>query len=111
MNLQELNIMVQRELDICKMNHKDPASITVGIAIETVSSVGTPSTTIKRLQQGFDWDSGKLLIYPEKDLILANHDHLTQMRKEAEEIGYTAQNVRDLKRQIKRLENLYESDD
>lgn len=103
MNLQELNVLIQRELELCKMNRKDPASLTVGIVIETVSAVGTPSTTIKGLQQGFDWDSGKLLIYPEKDLMLANHDHLAQLRKEAEDIGYTAQNVRNLKRQIKKM--------
>lgn len=104
MNLQELNDLIQRELEICKMNHTDPASLIVGIEIQSVKAIGgTPITTINRIQQGFDWDSNKLLLHPEKDLMLANHDHLAQMRKEAEEIGYTAQNVRDLKRQIKKM--------
>jgi hypothetical protein len=43
------------------------------------------------------------MIYPEKDLSLADHDHLGKMRKEAQDMGWTAYEVTNLKREIKSL--------
>jgi hypothetical protein len=43
------------------------------------------------------------MLYPEKDLSLTDHDYLAIMRKEAEDMGWTAYEVGNLKRENKKL--------
>ena len=79
----------------------------VCIPIQTVNAFGgTPCVDIKSAHKGFDWDDTKFMLYPEKDVSLTDHDHLAKMRKEAEDMGWTAFEVGNLKRENKQLKKL-----
>ena len=104
MNLQELYNIVEQQVILCEQRHQDPATIKVCIPIQTVTAVGgTPCIDVKQANKGFDWDDNKFMLYPEKDLSLTDHDYLAIMRKEAEDMGWTAYEVRNLKRENKKL--------
>lgn len=91
--------------DIC--SRRDPErleGIRVCVPIETVGAVGgTPTTNIKSVQLGFDWDNNKLMLYTEKKLMLEDPDTLGRLRKECQEMGWTAYENGNLKRENKRL--------
>ena len=104
MNLQELYNIVEQQVILCERRHQDPVTIKVCIPIQTVNAVGgTPCVDVKQAIKGFDWDDNKFMLYPEKDLSFTDHDHLAIMRKEAEDMGWTAYEVRNLKRENKKL--------
>lgn len=104
MNLQEIYDAVEHAMMQCQQRNQDPSEIRVCIPIQTVNAVGgTPCADIKSVYKGFDWDNNKLMLYPEKDLSLTNNVSLTNMRKEAKEMGWTAYEVGSLKREIKSL--------
>jgi len=104
MNLQELYEIVLHQMRLCEKSHRSPTDVKVCIPIQTVNACGgTPCIDIKSAHKGFDWDDTKFMLYPEKDLSLTDHDHMANMRKEAEDIGWTANEVRSLKAEIKKL--------
>ena len=78
--------------------------IRVCIPIKTVSAIGgTPVVDIKSMQSGFDWDNGKLMIYPIEDLSITDHDYLAKMRKEADDLGWSVYEFNNIKRENKKL--------
>ena len=82
-------------------------AVNVVIPIETVGRVGgTSSIPIKTMIKGFDWDNNKLLLYPETDLMLADTDTLSKLREECEQMGWTAFEIGNLKRENKRLRKM-----
>lgn len=84
--------------------HIPPENITVGIVVKNVGTVGgTPTTNIKSIHAGFDWDNGRLLIYPEKDLRVIESDEMLALRKSHEKYGWTQYENRNLKSDIKKL--------
>ena len=94
---------------LCEKRHQNPAEIKVCIPIKTVNAIGgTPCIDVKQVNIGFDWDDHKFMLYSEKDLSLTDHDYLAIMRKEAEDIGWTGYEVKNLKHEIKKLKNLLE---
>jgi len=100
MNLVELYNIVEREMIRCP----HPEDIRVCIPIQTLNAIGgTPCVDIKSIHPGHDWNSCKLMLYPEKDLSLTDNAALAKMRKEAQEMGWTAYEVTNLKREIKSL--------
>lgn len=104
MNLMELYNILNSSISHCERRHLDFAEIQICIKIDTVNAVGgTAKVNIKSAFRGSDWDSGKLLLIPEKDLTLTDHDYLSKMRKEVEDMGWTAYEVRNLKRENKKL--------
>lgn len=104
MNLIELYDVLNKSISYCKRRHQDPAEIQVCIKIDAVNEVGgTPNVNIKSAFQGVDWDSGRILLVPEEDLTLTDHDYLTKLRKEAQDMKWTAYEVGNLKRENKKL--------
>jgi hypothetical protein len=55
---------------------------------------------------GFDWDNNKLMLYPTEDLSRSDHDYLANIRKQAEELGWSVYEMGNLKREIKHLNKL-----
>ena len=110
MNLQELYEIVLHQMRLCEKSHRSPTDVKVCIPIQTVNACGgTPCIDIKSAHKGFDWDDTKFMLYPETDLSLTDHDHLAKMRKEAEDMGLTAFEVGNLKREVKHLKKLLEN--
>ena len=104
MNLKQLYDIVKRSIVHCEKRHQDPAEIDVCIKIESVGAVGgMAKVDIKSVIQGCDWDSDKLIIYPEEDLSLTDHDYLTKIRKEVQNLGWDVYEFNNLKRENKKL--------
>ena len=51
---------------------------------------GTPHTNIQSINLGFDWDRGKLIIYPEQTLSEIDRDEIKTLKDK-----YTEQSVED----------------
>ena len=104
MNLSELRDVIDRVIE----NHNQ-----YGGGREVVASIvvcvpgmigGTPTVNVKSIQAGFDWDNGKLLIYPEKDLRTIEADEILALRKYVEKEGWVEYEMRGLKAEVKRLQ-------
>lgn len=105
MNLKELkelvDCMYENQL---RHNYPTPEGVNVGIVVKTVGSIGgTSCVNIKNIQSGFDWDNGKLMIFPEEDLRTIKADELLALRKANEKEGWAQYENANLKREIKKL--------
>lgn len=104
MNIKELrNQVVRLYENQCGFAHEPPEDIIVGIVIKPGGVGGTSVVGIKSIQAGFDWDNGKLMIYPEKDLRVIESDELLAMRKAIEKEEWAQYENRGLKSDIKKL--------
>lgn len=84
-------------------NHWD-GELTVVIPVKVAGSVAAqPYVNLKSISAGFDWDQGKLFLYPEVDLRECNRDELTAIQKRLDEIGWDMYENRNLKAENKRL--------
>lgn len=55
--------------------------LDVRIVIQSQGSVGsTPSVAVREVVAGFDWDNGKLLIYPEQPLTQLTPEDVSAIR-------------------------------
>ena len=54
-------------------NQSNLKNISVEIALSEVSIGPTASVPIESLFLGFDWNAGKLLLYPKEDLVRASY--------------------------------------
>lgn len=109
MNLKDLFDIVERAMIHCDRRHQDPTEINVCIPIQTLPAIGgTPCVDIKSVHNGFDWDMGKLMLYPEKELSLTDRISLDQLREEHKKLGWTAYEVGNLKREIIKLKKQIE---
>lgn len=105
MNLKELKEQVDwlYENQLRSYQHA-PEDITVSIVVKTVGTVGgTPGVGVKSMQSGFDWDNGKLMIFPEKDLRSIEADELERLRKASDKEGWAQYENVNLKRENKKL--------
>lgn len=105
MNLKELKEQIdwlyENQL---QHNYPAPEDITVSIVVKTVGTVGgTPGVGVKSMQSGFDWDNGKLMICPEKDLRSIEADELERLRKASDKEGWAQYENVNLKRENKKL--------
>lgn len=74
------------------------------IPIQRAGTIGGQNyVKITSVQVGFDWDSGKIFINPEKKLRIIEDDELRELREEVEKIGWTEYENRNLKREITKL--------
>jgi hypothetical protein len=103
MNLKELKELVDWKIE--NLGHWENAQdIRVGIVVKVVGSIGgTPMVDIKSIQSGFDWDNGKFMIFPEKDLRTIEADELLALRKANEKEGWATYENANLKRENKKL--------
>lgn len=105
MNLEELKRSVDFLFDNSnRYGYNDAETKTVGIEIKVIGSVGgTPICGVRSIQAGFDWDSGKIIIVPERNLRLVDVDELEILRKKYEELSWKKYEIDGLKREIKKL--------
>jgi len=73
------------------------------------STVGAmPTIKVRSVHMGFDWDAGKLIIYPEEELTPSDRDFAKQMREMQERAAKADFENRNLKAEIRRLNKLLE---
>lgn len=78
--------------------------LEVCVVVKSAGSIGgTPVVNVKSISPGFDWDSGKMMIYLEEDVMRVNQKTIEDVRKEAEKIGWDMYENRNLKAEVKRL--------
>ena len=77
------------------------------IVVQSQGSVGgTPTVAVSRVQVGFDWDNGKLLIYPEQALTTLTPDDVAAIRESVSKGGswHAYQQYKKQAERIKALE-------
>jgi hypothetical protein len=87
-------------------NKDNEMVIEISLPYSTVGSI--PSVGIKSIINGFDWDAGKTIIIPEKDLTYPNDEFVQGMKKLQDECGWLKYENGGLKREIKKLKKLLE---
>jgi hypothetical protein len=102
MKLSELHRLVNAHHREERMVREDPeVAIEIKLPYSTVGA--RPTAKIKHIGMGFDWDAGKFIITPEENLTPADRDFAEQMRKMQDDLGWTKNENRALKAEIKRL--------
>jgi len=100
MKLSELHRLVNVYQE--RMMREDPeVVIQVKLPYSTVG--GQPTVPVKFISMGFDWDAGKFIITPEENLTPADRDFAEQMKKMQDDLGWTKNENRSLKAEIKKL--------
>lgn len=104
MNLHELKNRVDGIVVTKLRGHTPLSEFRLCIPIQTTNTVGgTPCVDIKDISAGIDWDQGKIIVWPEKDLRIVDADELKILRKSAEDLGWSVYEFNNLKTENKRL--------
>lgn len=99
MKLRELKLI----LDVYAENTRF-LDAEIMVSVKQPNSIGpSPAVRVNHAQMGFDWDSGKLLIACEQDLMVADNDLINRVRKAEEKYGWADYEMRGLEAQVKRL--------
>lgn len=56
--------------DLFNIRIRDAEDLVIAVKKPYPTIGGTPYTEVKAVFEGFDWDKGKIFIYPENDLYL-----------------------------------------
>ena len=65
---------------ILSNNHSHRRDMDVTIVVHSPGSIGsTPSVEVKSIHAGFDWDSGKVLIFPSQPLTTLTPEQITDI--------------------------------
>ncbi|EFN5588414.1 MULTISPECIES: hypothetical protein [Enterobacteriaceae] len=65
---------------ILSNNHSDRRDMDVTIVVHSPGSIGsTPSVEVQSIHAGFDWDSGKVLIFPAQPLTTLTPEQITDI--------------------------------
>ena len=103
MTLSELRDVIDRVIENYN-RYGGGREVVASIVMRVPGAIGgTPTVNVKSIQAGFDWDNGKLLIYPEKDLRTIEADEILALRKANEKEGWAEYENRGLKAQVKKL--------
>lgn len=79
-------------------------NLKVCIKVERAGVVGSsPTVEVKNVSAGFDWDNGKLIIYPESLLREVDRDELDMINKKMKEAGWNYYEFSNLKRENVKL--------
>ena len=100
MKLSELHRLVNVYQE--RMVREDP-EVVIEIKLPYSTVGARPTAKIKHIGMGFDWDAGKFIITPEENLTPADRDFAEQMRKMQDDLGWTKNENRALKAEIKKL--------
>jgi hypothetical protein len=86
MKLIELYNQIGELLERCP----DSKDLLVSIPNKVTGAIGLPTITVKHGAVGFDWSSGKFLIYPQSDMIAKEHvDKEIAIRKIVKKVPQT----------------------
>lgn len=101
LELKELVCAIEQQAIRQRLNLED---VKVVIATHKVGLIGgTPNTNIKSINLGFDWDAGKLTIYPEQTLLEIDRDEIKTLKDNYEELGRNKYMMYKLVKENKRL--------
>ncbi|EKP5132307.1 TPA: hypothetical protein ACWHSQ_004130 [Salmonella enterica] len=77
MKLSKFSELVNR---ILSNNHSHRRDMDVTIVVHSPGSIGsTPSVEVQSIHAGFDWDSGKVLIFPSQPLTTLTPEQITDI--------------------------------
>jgi hypothetical protein len=99
MKLSELKAIIDRKVQF--MKYDQDVVISTKLPYSTVGAM--PTVPVRLVANGFDWENGKFIIFPEEELTPSNRDFATQMKKMQEDLGVTKLENRRLKSEIKKL--------
>ena len=99
MKLSELKRFIDRHN---LMEREDP-EVVIRIKMPYTTVGASPTVKVKNVQMGFDWDAGKLMLYPEEHLTPSDRDFAKQMTEMQERAGNADYENRNLKAEIRRL--------
>jgi len=92
-----------------KRQNLDPEKVTMGIRVQNVAAVGpTPITEILSVSLGFDWDKGRCIIYPMKNLREIELDELAKLRENYNKDGLKQYEYGQFKKKYDKLLDKYE---
>lgn len=78
--------------------------LEVVVCVERAGAVGaTPAVSVKSANLGFDWDQGRLVLYPETTLREIDQDECAALRKSYDELGWSLYKINNIKRENKKL--------
>lgn len=101
MNIQELKDIIER---IEKTQRVNLEEIELAIHSIKIGNMGhLPTTPVKNIQLGFDWDTGKLIIYPEQTLREIDRDEIKTLKDNYEELGWSKYKIDRIVKENKRL--------
>ena len=101
LELKELVCAIEQQAIRQRLNLED---VQVVIATHKVGLIGgTSNTNVKSANLGFDWDTGKLLIYPEQTLREINRDEIKALKDNYEELGWSKYKIDKIVKENKRL--------
>jgi hypothetical protein len=86
-DLKEIGMRIEKVIaDLQRMlsNEGRYRDLTLSVVVNMPGSIGgTPRVALERVQAGFDWDAGVVLLYPEKPLSLLSPEQLVQLGESA----------------------------
>ena len=92
-----------------KRQNLDPEKVTMGIRVQNVAAIGpTPITEILSVSLGFDWDKGRCIIYPMKNLREIELDELAKLRENYNKDGLKQYEYGQFKKKYDKLLDKYE---
>ncbi len=97
MKVEDLRVMLQYARD------SDEVMIVTKLPYQTVGA--HPMTKVKAASNGFDWESGKFMIWPERDLYPSNDELVEKfkvMEKQSHELFI--KNM-ELEKELRKLKN------
>lgn len=104
MTLSELKELVEQMEQQAIRQRLNLEDIQVVIATHKVGLIGgTPNTNIKCINLGFDWDIGKLIIYPEQTLREIDRDEIKTLKDKYEELGWSKYKIDKIVKENKKL--------
>ena len=92
-----------------KRQNLDPEKVTMGIRVQNVAAVGpSPITEVLSVSLGFDWDRGRCIIYPMKNLREIELDELAKLRENYNKDGLKQYEYGQFKKKYDKLLDKYE---
>ena len=109
MNFAKLKQVVEVIGESIKRQNLDPEKVTMGIRVQNVAAIGpTPITEILSVSLGFDWDKGRCIIYPMKNLREIELDELAKLRETYNKDGLKQYEYGQFKKKYDKLLDKYE---
>ena len=91
---------------ILSNNHSHRRDMDVTIVVHSPGSIGsTPSVEVQSIHAGFDWDSGKVLIFPSQPLTTLTPEQITDITDSVRK-GQSWHAYREYKKHQEQLEKL-----